>query len=91
MVLCEEFIILRLFGVFEIVVLHKTPIQGTRNRSTEMYYIRIDEFKEFKGNPSIYSNMGYEDPGTTFKYYSKLSHNDIKDVILRKKVSRYLY
>ena len=28
-------------------------------------------------------NMGHEDPGTTFKYYSKLSKNDVRDVILR--------
>jgi hypothetical protein len=27
-------------------------------------------------------NMGHEDPGTTFKYYSKLARNDIRDVIL---------
>jgi integrase len=31
-------------------------------------------------------NMGHDDPGTTFKYYSQLSHNDIKDVILKRKV-----
>jgi len=29
--------------------------------------------------------MGHEDPGTTFKYYSKLANNDIRDVILRGK------
>lgn len=28
-------------------------------------------------------NMGHEDPGTTFKYYSKLSKNDVREVILR--------
>lgn len=37
----------------------------------------------------VYSqNMGHDDPGTTFKFYSKLSNNDIREVILgnRKKV-----
>ncbi len=38
-------------------------------------------FEEFQ---AYSQNMGHEDPGTTFKYYSKLSHNDIRDVILRK-------
>jgi hypothetical protein len=28
-------------------------------------------------------NKGHEDPGTTFKYYSKLARDDIRDVILR--------
>lgn len=39
-------------------------------------------FEEFQ---AYSQNMGHEDPGTTFKYYSKLSHNDIRDVILRRK------
>jgi len=30
-------------------------------------------------------NMGHEDPGTTYKYYSKLSNDDVRSVILRKK------
>jgi integrase len=30
-------------------------------------------------------NMGHEDPGTTYRYYSKLSNDDVKDIILRKK------
>ena len=35
-------------------------------------------------------NMGHEDPGTTFRYYSRLSNDDIKDVILRNSfVNRY--
>jgi len=38
-------------------------------------------FEEFQ---AYLQNMGHEDPGTTFKYYSKLSSNDIKNVILRK-------
>jgi hypothetical protein len=28
-------------------------------------------------------NMGHENPGTTYKYYSKLNQNDIKQIILR--------
>ena len=39
-------------------------------------------FEEFQ---AYSQNMGHEDPGTTFKYYSKLSHNDIRDVILKNK------
>ena len=35
------------------------------------------------GIPGILAKHGYEDPGTTYKYYSKLSHNDIRDVILK--------
>ena len=42
-----------------------------------------DNFEEFQ---AYSQNMGHEDPGTTFKYYSKLSHNDIKNVILKKAV-----
>jgi len=30
-------------------------------------------------------NMGHEDTGTTFKYYSKLAKNDIREVILSKR------
>jgi hypothetical protein len=30
--------------------------------------------------------MGHEQPGTTYKYDSKLAHNDIRDVIIRKKI-----
>jgi len=40
----------------------------------------LEEFQAYS------QNMGHEDPGTTFKYYSKLSHNDIRDVILKKKI-----
>ena len=29
--------------------------------------------------------VGHEDPGITFKYYNRLSHNDIRDVILKTK------
>jgi len=39
----------------------------------------IEEFQAYS------QNMGHEDPGTTFKYYSKLSHNDLRDVILKRK------
>lgn len=35
--------------------------------------------KEFQANSQ---NMEHEDPGTTFKYYSKLARNDIREVIL---------
>jgi integrase len=38
-------------------------------------------FEEFQ---AYSQNMGHEDPGTTYKYYSKLSHNDIRDVILKR-------
>lgn len=41
-----------------------------------------NNFEEFQ---AYSQNMGHEDPGTTFKYYSKLSHNDIRDVILKRK------
>ena len=39
-------------------------------------------FEEFQ---AYSQNMGHEDPGTTFKYYSRLSNNDIRDVILNGK------
>ena len=39
-------------------------------------------FEEFQ---AYSQNIGHEDPGTTFKYYSRLSHNDIRDVILKTK------
>ena len=39
-----------------------------------------NNYEEFQ---AYSQNMGHEDPGTTFKYYSKLSHNDIRDVILK--------
>jgi hypothetical protein len=38
--------------------------------------------EEFQAYPQ---NMGHEDPGTTFKYYSKLARNDSRDVILNNK------
>ena len=40
-------------------------------------------FEEFQ---AYSQNMGHEDPGTTFKYCSKLTNNYIRDVILRKKI-----
>ncbi|MBA4375687.1 MAG: hypothetical protein C0401_05885 [Anaerolinea sp.] len=39
-----------------------------------------NNFEEFQ---AYSQNMGHEDPGTTFKYYSKLSNNDIRDIILK--------
>jgi integrase len=42
-----------------------------------MHSKNYEEFQAYS------QNMGHEDPGTTFKYYSKLSKNDVRDVILR--------
>ena len=36
----------------------------------------LEEFQAYS------QNMGHEDPGTTFKYYSKLARNDIRKIIL---------
>ena len=41
--------------------------------------VNLEEYEAYS------QNMGHEDPGTTFKYYSKLANNDIRDVILRGK------
>jgi len=38
----------------------------------------IEEFQAYS------QNMGHEDSGTTFKYYSKLANNEVRNVILRK-------
>ena len=39
----------------------------------------LEEFTSYS------KNMGHEDPGTTFKYYSKLSNDDLRAIILRNK------
>ena len=39
-----------------------------------------DNIEEFQ---AYLHNIGHEDPGTTFKYYSKLAQNDKRNVILR--------
>lgn len=41
-----------------------------------------DNYHEFQ---AYSQNKGHEDPGTTNKYYSKISNDDVKDIILRKK------
>lgn len=41
-----------------------------------------DNYQEFQ---AYSQNMGHENPGTTYRYYSKLSNDDVKDIILRKK------
>ena len=43
----------------------------------------LEEFQAYS------QNMGHEDPGTTFKYYSKLANNDIREVILKNKARNY--
>jgi integrase len=43
----------------------------------------VKHSKNFEEFQAYSQNMGHEDPGTTYKYYSKLSHNDIRDVILK--------
>ncbi len=45
-----------------------------------------ENYQEFQ---AYSQNMGHEDPGTTYKYYSKLSNDDVKDVILKRKNKRY--
>jgi len=37
----------------------------------------LEEFQAYS------QNMGHEDPGTTFKYYSKLARNEVREVILK--------
>jgi hypothetical protein len=39
-----------------------------------------DNYQEFQ---AYSQNMGHEDPGTTYKYYSKLSSDYIRKVILK--------
>jgi integrase/recombinase XerD len=52
-------------------------------RGHGVYAVKNSEnFEQFQ---AYSQNMGHEDPGTTFKYYSKLSNTDIRDVILKKK------
>jgi integrase/recombinase XerD len=52
-------------------------------RGHGVYAVKNSEnFEQFQ---AYSQNMGHEDPGTTFKYYSKLSNNDIRDVILKRK------
>lgn len=41
-----------------------------------------DNYQDFQ---AYSQNMGHEDPGSTYKYYSKLSNDDVRAVILRRK------
>lgn len=60
---------------------YKSPHKFRRGHG--VYAVKhSNNFEEFQ---AYSQNMGHEDPGTTFKYYSKLSHNDIRDVILKNK------
>ena len=43
-----------------------------------------NNYEEFQ---AYSQNMGHEDPGTTFKYYSKLSNDDVRRIILQEKTS----
>jgi integrase len=45
----------------------------------------VKHSKNYEEFQAYSQNMGHEDPGTTFKYYSRLSKNDVRDVILRNK------
>jgi hypothetical protein len=49
----------------------------------EAFFETIPPTCNFEEYQSYSQNMGHEDPGTTFKYYSKLSHNDIREIILK--------
>lgn len=50
-------------------------------RGHGVYAVKHSEnFEEFQ---AYSQNMGHEDPGTTYKFYSKLSNNDIKQIILK--------
>ena len=50
-----------------------------------MEFMHVKNSRNLEEFTSYSQNMGHEDPGTTFKYYSKLANNDIRDVILRKR------
>ena len=45
----------------------------------------VKHAKNYEEFQAYSQNMGHEDPGTTYKYYSKLSKDDVKNVILRNK------
>ena len=45
----------------------------------------VENSENYQDFQAYSQNMGHEDPGTTYKYYSKLSNDDVKAVILRKK------
>jgi hypothetical protein len=49
------------------------------NHNTQKKELSYQDFQAYS------QNMGHEDPGTTYKYYSKLSNDDVRAVILRKK------
>lgn len=45
--------------------------------------VAVKHSKNYEEFQAYSQNMGHEDPGTTFKYYSKLTKNDVRDVILK--------
>jgi len=51
---------------------------STRTPNISSPYQNYQDFQTYS------QNMGHEDPGTTYKYYSKLSNDDVRDVILKK-------
>ena len=66
---------------FRAGIAYKSPQKFRRGHG--VYAVKnsrnLEEFQAYS------QNMGHEDPGTTFKYYSKLARNDIRDVILQKR------
>ncbi|MBA4420216.1 MAG: hypothetical protein C0391_03630 [Anaerolinea sp.] len=42
----------------------------------------VKHAKNYEEFQAYCQNMGHEDPGTTFKYYSKLSQNNVRNIIL---------
>lgn len=58
---------------------YKSPQKFRRGH--EVYAVKNSRnLEEFQADSQ---NMGHEGPGTTFKYYSKLANNEIRNVILR--------
>jgi integrase len=45
----------------------------------------VENSENYQDFQAYSQNMGHEDPGTTYKYYSKLSNDAVRAVILRKK------
>lgn len=45
----------------------------------------VKNSKNFEEFQAYSQNMGHEDPETTYKYYSRLSNNDIRNIILNKR------
>ena len=67
----------RLYGIAKIQYLSPHKFHSGHGVYTVKHSANLEEFQAYS------QNMGHEDPGTTFKYYSKLSHNDIKEIILK--------